>query len=105
MQSPVIRDDLFYVCFVFSVLALLRDSQMGISFDEYLDLEGLDCPMPLLKMKQQLKNIDSGMVLYITTTDSGSVRDFAAYIAQTSHILIKQKSDQQRFHFWIKKQA
>ena len=77
---------------------------MALGFDEYLDLDGLDCPMPLLKMKQRLKNIDSGMVLYITTTDSGSIKDFAAYIAQTSHILLKQKSDPHRFHFWIKKQ-
>ena len=77
---------------------------MGISFDEYLDLEGLACPMPLLKMKQKLKGINSGVVLYITTTDSGSVKDFATYIGQTSHTLIKQKSEPQRFHFWIKKQ-
>jgi len=83
---------------------LLMDPQTGISFDEYLDLEGLVCPMPLLKMRQRLKNIDSGTVLYITTTDSGSIKDFAAYITQTTHILIKQKCEPQRFHFWIKKQ-
>ena len=78
--------------------------QIGVKFDEYLDLDGLVCPMPLLKMKQRLKNINSGTVLYITTTDSGSIKDFAAYIAQTSHVLIKQHNEPLRFHFWIKKQ-
>ena len=41
-----------------------------------LDTKGLNCPMPLLKAKQQLNKLDSGEVLLIEATDAGSVRDF-----------------------------
>ena len=72
-------------------------------FDDHLDMEGVSCPLPLLRTKQRLKAMESGKVLYVTTTDSASVKDFTAFINQTSHILLKQDKDPTRFHFWIKK--
>lgn len=78
-------------------------AQVETGYDEHLNMEGVACPLPLLKMKQRLKQMTSGKILYVTTTDSGSVKDFTTYINQTDHVLIKQEYDQQRFHFWIKK--
>lgn len=77
--------------------------QPGKNYDEHLNMEGVACPLPLLKMKQQLKLMASGKVLYVTTTDAGSVKDFTTYIRQTHHTLVHQRDDQRRFHFWIKK--
>lgn len=79
------------------------NSMFDDKFDEHLDMEGVSCPLPLLRTKQRLKAMESGKVLYVSTTDSASVKDFTAFISQTKHVLLKQGKDQTRFQFWIKK--
>lgn len=44
-----------------------------------LDATGLRCPMPLLKAKQALRDLQPAEVLRVLATDAGSVRDFQAY--------------------------
>jgi tRNA 2-thiouridine synthesizing protein A len=68
-----------------------------------LDATGLRCPMPLLKLKQALNKLDSGDVIKIITTDSGSVKDFQSYINLTSHTLLELKQVSSQYLFWIKK--
>lgn len=59
-----------------------------IAVDERLDATGLACPLPLLKAKQALNKMAPGEVLEVLATDSGSVRDFAAYADLSAHELI-----------------
>lgn len=47
--------------------------------DVELDATGLRCPMPLLKAKQALRDLQPAEVLRVLATDAGSVRDFQAY--------------------------
>ena len=44
-----------------------------------LDARGLRCPMPLLKLKQSLHQMNAGEVLTVMTTDPISQRDFVNY--------------------------
>ena len=48
-----------------------------------LDLKGLPCPMPVVKMSQEINSVDVGQVIEVHTTDPGSLSDFPAW-AQTS---------------------
>ncbi|MGB1189036.1 MAG: sulfurtransferase TusA family protein [Pseudomonadales bacterium] len=68
-----------------------------------LDTKGLNCPMPLLKAKQQLNKLDSGEVLLIEATDAGSVRDFQVFASQSGHLLLKQTDESGVYRHWIKK--
>lgn len=68
-----------------------------------LDATGLRCPMPLLKLKQSLNQLNTGDVLKVITTDGGSVRDFKAYINLTSHELLELKEETSQYIFWIRK--
>lgn len=52
-----------------------------------LDARGLQCPLPLLKLKQQLNRMTEGDQVRVQTTDGGSVRDFQAFVRQTGHIM------------------
>ena len=68
-----------------------------------LDTKGLNCPMPLLKAKQQLNKLDSGEVLLIEATDAGSVRDFQVFASQSGHLLLKHTDESGVYRPWIKK--
>ena len=41
-----------------------------------IDTRGLNCPLPILKAKKALAELDSGQLLKVVATDTGSLRDF-----------------------------
>ena len=47
--------------------------------DQILDVQGLNCPMPLLKAQMTIKTMDVGQVLKILSTDRGSIKDFQSW--------------------------
>ena len=61
-----------------------------MNIDQELDTRGLNCPLPILKAKKTLSSMQSGQVLRVTATDSGSVRDFQAFARQTGNELLEQ---------------
>jgi len=48
-----------------------------------LDLKGLPCPMPVVKMSQEIGSVGVGQIIEVHTTDPGSLSDFPAW-AKTS---------------------
>ncbi len=50
-----------------------------INPDQVLDASGLSCPMPLLRTKKAMKELESGQVLQIIGTDPGSKNDLPDY--------------------------
>ncbi len=57
-----------------------------------LDARGLTCPLPILKAKKALSDMQSGEVLKVLATDPGSVRDFQAFARQTGNDLVDQQT-------------
>src|SRR5262249_19147937 len=57
-----------------------------------LDTRGLNCPLPILKAKKALADMQSGDVLKVVSTDPGSMRDFQAFARQTGNELLEQSS-------------
>ena len=48
-----------------------------------IDTRGLNCPLPILKAKKALADMESGELLKVLATDVGSLRDFQAFAKQT----------------------
>lgn len=71
--------------------------------DEKLDASGLTCPMPLLKAKQALNSMDSGLVLEVVCTDPSSVRDFEVFSNQSGHELLKSSEADGVYCYWLRK--
>jgi TusA-related sulfurtransferase len=71
--------------------------------DKEIDTRGLNCPLPILKAKKALAEIDSGQVLKVVATDPGSVRDFQAFARQTGHELVEQTSSGDEFVHCLRK--
>lgn len=57
-----------------------------------LDTRGLNCPLPILKAKKALTDMQSGQLLQVVSTDAGSVRDFQAFAKQTGNELVEQRT-------------
>ncbi|MCV2370794.1 sulfurtransferase TusA family protein [Roseateles oligotrophus] len=57
-----------------------------------LDTRGLNCPLPILKAKKALAEMESGQLLKVIATDPGSTRDFQAFARQTGNELMEQST-------------
>ncbi|BCN39675.1 MULTISPECIES: sulfurtransferase TusA family protein [Comamonadaceae] len=57
-----------------------------------IDTRGLNCPLPILKAKKALADMESGQLLKVVATDSGSLRDFQAFAKQTGNELVEQQT-------------
>ncbi len=64
-----------------------------MNIDKELDTRGLNCPLPILKAKKALTEMQSGQLLKVVSTDAGSTRDFQAFAKQTGNDLVEQLSD------------
>ncbi len=62
-----------------------------MQIDNEVDARGLNCPLPILKAKKALANMDSGQTLRVVATDAGSMRDFQAFAKQTGNELLEQQ--------------
>jgi tRNA 2-thiouridine synthesizing protein A len=60
--------------------------------DKEVDTRGLNCPLPILKAKKALAEMQSGQSLKVISSDPGSVRDFQAFAKQTGNELLEQET-------------
>lgn len=60
--------------------------------DKEVDTRGLSCPLPILKAKKALSELQSGQMLRLVSTDKGSIRDFQEFAKQTGHELVEQQT-------------
>jgi tRNA 2-thiouridine synthesizing protein A len=74
-----------------------------MEFDRDLDAKGLNCPLPILRTKKMLSEMESGQILRVQATDPGSVKDFAAFSKQTANELLGQQEANGVFEFYLKR--
>ena len=63
-----------------------------MQIDKEIDTHGLNCPLPILKAKKALTDMQSGQLLKVVSTDGGSLRDFQAFSRQTGNELVDQQT-------------
>ncbi|MEK4966838.1 sulfurtransferase TusA family protein [Cytobacillus sp. FSL R7-0696] len=68
-----------------------------------LDAKGLACPMPIVKTKKAMNDMESGEVLEIHATDKGAKSDLTAWAKSGGHELVDHTEENDVFKFWIKK--
>jgi tRNA 2-thiouridine synthesizing protein A len=71
--------------------------------DKVLDAKGLNCPLPILKAKKALKDLDAGQTLQVLSTDPGSVADFEAFTRTTGNKLLEHSESGGVYDFLIEK--
>jgi tRNA 2-thiouridine synthesizing protein A len=68
-----------------------------------VDASGLNCPLPLLRLKKALLEIQSGEVVKVIATDPAAHLDFGVYTDQTGHQMMKILKEPPLQIFYIKK--
>ncbi|MDD4210129.1 MAG: FAD-dependent oxidoreductase [Bacteroidales bacterium] len=68
-----------------------------------VDACGLQCPGPILKLKNKIDEIKEGEVLEVTSTDPGFSRDAEAWCNMTGNTLISSTSDKGKYTVVIEK--
>ena len=74
-----------------------------MNFDKELDARGLNCPLPILRTKKALTDLQSGQILKVLATDPGAVKDFQTFARQTGHELVSHGEVNKEFTFFMKK--
>ncbi len=70
------------------------------AFEQEVDASGLTCPLPILRAKKALAQMESGQVVRVITTDRNAIRDFQAFARQTGNTLVAQQEAEGRcVHF------
>ncbi len=68
-----------------------------------LDARGLSCPLPILKTKKALSQLNQGELLEIISSDQGSLKDLSSFCDQMGHELISSITHDDEFTFIVKK--
>lgn len=84
-------------------MSLLSD--LTTQATQTIDACGQPCPMPLLKLKQSLRNIDAGAHILLLASDPHSQQDISRFCTIAGHHLRQAGQIEQQFYFLIQKTA
>jgi tRNA 2-thiouridine synthesizing protein A len=74
-----------------------------IKVDKSMDLKGLPCPMPVVKVSKGIKEVEVGQILEAVTSDPGSLADFPAWAKTSGNEIIKTDQGDGAITFYIKR--
>jgi tRNA 2-thiouridine synthesizing protein A len=74
-----------------------------IKADKVMDLKGLPCPMPVVKVSQGINEVEVGQVIEAITTDPGSLADFPAWARTSGNEILKTAQNDGEIRFYIKR--
>lgn len=83
----------------------LPEKFQRFQIDKRLDASGLHCPLPLLKARQALRELQAGETLLVVATDAGSWRDFAAFSEQSGHTLLEAAEIDAVYYYLLRHRA
>jgi TusA-related sulfurtransferase len=76
-----------------------------IKADKVLDLKGLACPLPVVKMSKGIKEIEVGQIVEAQTTDPGSLTDFPAWAKTSGNEILKTDRKSDVIKFYVKRMS
>ncbi len=74
-----------------------------IKISKTLDLKGLACPMPVVKISKGIKEVEVGEIIEAHTTDPGSLTDIPAWGRTTGHEIIESNQEGELIRFLIRR--
>jgi len=72
--------------------------------DYELDLRGLSCPLPVMRMRKKLETMSSGQTLRVLSSEPDSILDFQSYVKSSGDTLLEsKKTPEGDFEFLLKR--
>ncbi|OGP53405.1 MAG: response regulator SirA [Deltaproteobacteria bacterium RBG_13_52_11] len=76
-----------------------------IKVDKVMDLKGMPCPMPVVKVSKGIKEVAIGQVIEAQTTDPGSLADFPAWARTSGNEILQTDQEGTVIKFYIKRKV
>ncbi|MFZ3035207.1 MAG: sulfurtransferase TusA family protein [Parvibaculum sp.] len=70
-----------------------------------LDVMGQQCPLPVLRARKRLLNLDPGTLLRVFVTDPVSRIDMPHFCAETGHVLVETRDRGTWIEFLIRRRT
>lgn len=70
-----------------------------------LDLKGLLCPIPVVKMAKAIKEVEVGQMIEAFATDPGVTADIPAWARSTGHELVVLEKQNGQFRFVVRRKV
>jgi tRNA 2-thiouridine synthesizing protein A len=77
----------------------------AIKADKVMDLKGLPCPMPVVKISKGIKEVQVGQVVEALTTDPGALVDFPAWARTSGNEILKTEQENGVIRIFVKRKA
>jgi tRNA 2-thiouridine synthesizing protein A len=71
--------------------------------DLMIDATGLLCPEPLMLVRHNLMDLETGQVLKVIATDPSTTRDFRDFCRFLNHRLLHNEQTDDVYSYWIEK--
>lgn len=68
-----------------------------------LDLKGLACPLPVVKLAQRIKTVPVSAVVECEATDPGVLADIPAWCRTTGHELVEMNRQDKVIRFLVRR--
>ena len=76
-----------------------------IKVEKKIDLSGLPCPMPVVKISKEIKTVEVGQIIEAKTTDPGALSDFPAWAQSSGNEIVKVEEGSDGATFYVKRTA
>ena len=73
--------------------------------DHAIDAVGLECPEPLMVLRNKVRGMAAGETVSVVATDPSTVRDFTNFCRFMGHEMAESSSDGNRYRFIIRKRG
>ena len=74
-----------------------------IKVDLELDLKGLLCPLPMVRVSQNIGKVPVGGIIRAVATDPGSLADIPSWARTTGNEVVKTERDGKEIIFYVKR--
>ena len=81
----------------------IDSSEIDLTADVELNLTGMKCPLPVLKTRRQINQMDGRSVLKVTADDPAAPLDFEHFCNTGGHDLLSSTEQAGIFTFYIVK--
>ncbi len=73
--------------------------------DIVIDARGLNCPLPVLRLRKRLQALEPGACVALLASDPAALRDVPAFCEAQGHALLETITENRATRFRIKKAA
>ncbi len=78
---------------------------MNETINKYWDASGLLCPEPVMLLHKAVREAAVGDVIEVVATDPSTIRDVPKFCIFLGHELLSQKTENNKYVYYIRKNA